>query len=73
MWLCAHDVFTQSEFKEDVANQPDFEEKGMQQHTNSKGKKGMPYWEVPAEILEDKTQLALWATKSFEAALRSKK
>ena len=45
----------------------------MKPFYSEKKKKGMPYWEVPVEVLEDKYELAKWATKSYEAAVRSKK
>ena len=64
------DVFR---LKVDDHNQTDYEEKGMKPFYNAKKKKGMPYWEVPAEVIEDKTQLSAWAQKAFEAAQRAKK
>jgi len=59
--------------KVDEHNQKEYEEKGMKPFYSEKKKKGMPYWEVPIEILEDKNELARWATKSYEASVRSKK
>lgn len=59
--------------KVDEQNQKEYEERGMTQFPAGKKKKGMPYWEVPSEVLEDKAELAKWATKSFEAAQRAKK
>lgn len=59
--------------KVDETNKADFEEKGMKSYYSDKKKKGMPYWEVPADVLEDKHELAAWAQRSYEAALRSKK
>ena len=38
-----------------------------------KKEKGMPYWEVPLEVFEDKKELAKWALKSYKAAIRNKK
>ena len=32
----------------------------------------MPYWEVPVEVLEDRTELAIWAMKSLEVTINSK-
>ena len=29
----------------------------------------MPYFEVPAEVLENKSKLTKWATKSWEIAI----
>ncbi len=54
--------------KVDESNQKDYEEKGMKPFFSEKKKKGMPYWEVPQDILEDRKELASWATKSFEIA-----
>ena len=59
--------------KVDEHNQKDYEERGMKPFFSSKKKKGMPYWEVPADVLEDKDELKKWAEKSYAAALRSKK
>ena len=59
--------------KVDEHNQKDFENKGMKPFYSKNKKKGMPYWEVPAEVLENKDELKKWAVKSFEAALRNKK
>ncbi|NNC70434.1 MAG: TfoX/Sxy family protein [Flavobacteriaceae bacterium] len=59
--------------KVDEFNQKDFEAYGMKPFYSEKKKKGMPYWEVPIEILNDKKELAKWAQKSYDAAIRSKK
>ena len=59
--------------KVDSSNQADFEAKGMKPFYSEKKKKGMPYWEVPIDVLEDKSELADWAAKSYQAALNSKK
>ena len=64
------DVFR---LKVDEYNRNDFEQKGMRPYFSNTKKIGMPYWEVPEEILEDKTELAKWADKSFQAAKRAKK
>ena len=55
------------------SNQKDFEDRGMQAYVNDSKKKGMPYWEVPADVLEDKSQLKEWAEKSFREAIKGKK
>ena len=54
---------------------PDFEAHGMEPFNPypDKGRKGMPYWEVPLSVFEDKHELKIWATKAYEAALRGKK
>lgn len=58
--------------KVDQHNQQDYEERGMKPYYSEKKKKGMPYWEVPVEVLEDKDELTKWALKSYEAAVRAK-
>lgn len=60
------DVFR---LKVDETNQADYEAKGMKPYHSDKKKKGMPYWEVPAEVLEDRAALAEWAIKSWEIAM----
>lgn len=67
--MIGSDIFR---LKVDEENRQDFEEKGMQPFYSEKMKKGMPYWEVPVNVLEDRSELAKWAQKSFKAALRSK-
>ncbi len=59
--------------KVDEFNKKEYEDKGMKPFYSEKKKKGMPYWEVPADILEDKNKLKDWVTKSYEAAVRTKK
>ena len=57
--------------KVDEYNQKDYEEKGMKPFYSEKKKKGMPFWEVPIEVFEDRKELAKWALKSYEASVRS--
>ena len=64
------DVFR---LKADETNEPDFLAHGMKPYQNDKKKKGMPYWEVSAEVLEDKNELKNWAEKSFQIAINTKK
>ncbi len=59
--------------KVDESNQKQFEDRGMKPFHSEKKKKGMPYWEVPQDILEDRTELAKWANQSYIIALKSKK
>ncbi len=59
--------------KVDEHNKKEYEEKGMKPFHSEKKKKGMPYWEVPVDVFEDRTELNKWASKSSEAAKRSKK
>ena len=58
--------------KVDQSNQKQFEDKGMKPFYSEKKKKGMPYWEVPADVLENRSVLAEWAKQSYEIALKAK-
>lgn len=57
----------------DETNQTDFESRGMKPFQSDSKKKGMPYWEVPTEIIDDQAELAKWAQKALDAAIRGKK
>ena len=62
--------------KADSENRPDFEKAGMGPFRPFEGKKRaltMPYYEIPANILEDPERLAIWADKALAAAVRGKK
>lgn len=59
--------------KVDDHNKKEYEDKGMKPFFSEKKKKGMPYWEVPVDVLENKDKLTIWAQKSIEAAKRAKK
>lgn len=52
---------------------PDFEDKGMKPFHDEGKKKGMPYWEVPTEVLDDNDALLIWANKAYQVALSHKK
>lgn len=58
--------------KVDDSNKSKYEEKGMKPFYSEKKKKGMPYWEVPLEILEDRDKLKEWATESYQIAVKNK-
>lgn len=60
-------------FRVDDSNRADYEELGAEQFHSESKKKGMPYYIVPAEIIEDKTQLVQWAGKAHEVAIANKK
>ena len=47
--------------------------KGMTNFNPRDKGKGMPYWEVPAEILEDKAKLKLWVNDALAIAITAKK
>ena len=57
----------------DELTQGDYEERGMTPFRPKPGKKGMPYWEVPVEVLEDHDELKVWAEKAIETSIRNKK
>jgi DNA transformation protein and related proteins len=57
--------------KVDATNQADYEARGMEPFYSGTKKKGMPYWEVPVEVLEDKKELASWVSKSVAIAQKS--
>ena len=58
--------------KVDESNKMDFEAKGMKPHHSNSKKKGMPYWEVPIDVVEDKIVLAQWAKNSYNIAFKNK-
>ena len=64
------DVFR---LKVDDNNRADYEARGMVQYPSSSKKKGMPYWEVPPDVIEDPEQLKVWADKAYAAAVAAKK
>ena len=56
-------------FKVDDTNRKNFEARGSAPFTyESRGKcvTMSSYWEVPAEILDDREAIALWAEKSYQ-------
>ena len=58
--------------KVDDGNRDDFEAADMKpftyRHKNNSGPVAMPYWEVPAAVLEDSDDLAQWSTRALRAA-----
>lgn len=59
--------------KADAQNRGDFEALGLGQFEFNRNGKiiKMSYYQAPDEIMDDREQAALWARRSFEAALRS--
>ena len=55
--------------KVDATNQADFEAVGMTKFNPKKIGKGLPYFEVPLEVLEDRDELKKWGMKSWEIAM----
>ena len=45
----------------------------MEQVSSGSKKMGIPYWEVPADVVEDAESLKDWADKSYQAAVNAKK
>ena len=64
-------------FKVGPANRSEYEEAGSEPFTyRSKNRRkpvAMSYWKVPAHILEDRPEIARWAEKACQAALKVKK
>ena len=75
--LYQHDVFfglifsDTLYFKVNDASRPDYESRGMRRFQPYKDKPHLSftYYEVPVEVLEDREQLTLWATRSVQAAI----
>ena len=60
-------------FKVDDSNRPDFVAAGMGPFLPfGDADKPMGYYELPAEVLEDTDQLALWMTKAVAVAMQAK-
>ena len=68
--MIADDTF---KLKVDDSNKPDFEAKGIKPVQLKTKNKGMPYWEVPVDVLEDQSELTKWALKSYMIAVNAKK
>ncbi len=62
-------------FKVDDSNQEEFVSRGSKMLTYlSKGKEvPLPYWEVPADVLEDRGMLLDWMFTSVEVTIRGNK
>lgn len=60
--------------KVDDSNRQDYEKEGMPPFQPFAGRPmTMQYYEVPAEVLEDKRRLAVWAQKAIAVAARANK
>ena len=57
----------------DESNVEDYDAYGMKRFLATEEKKGLPYYEVPVDILEDRDLLTEWAFKAFKVAIRNKK
>jgi len=58
--------------KADETNKADFESHGMKAFMSDAKKKGMPYWEVPLKVLENRSELSKWAQKSHLISINKK-
>jgi len=54
--------------KVDETKAKGFEGRGMKPYYSEKKKKGMPYWEVPVDVIKDRSKLAQWTNNSFAIA-----
>lgn len=60
--------------KADDRNRPMFEEAGAGPFKPWEDKPmAMPYWEVPADVMEEGAELCAWGRAAFDAALRTRK
>ncbi len=61
-------------FKVDATNQPQYERHGSRPFTYaSRGKSiTMSYWEVPAEVIDDREAIARWAEESYHISRHGK-
>lgn len=60
-------------FKVDDVNRPDFESAGAGPFRPYGDERTMQYYEIPADVLEDRPTLAAWMAKAVDAARRAKK
>lgn len=58
--------------KGDETTAADYAKYGKEKHQVPGKKMKMPYYEVPEEVLNDKTELREWAFKAWEIALKTK-
>ena len=55
------------------ANRNQFEAKVAKPFSHEKKGKGMPYYEVPIDVFEDRDVLADWANSALDVAIAAKK
>lgn len=60
-------------FRVDDSNRADYEQFGTEQFDSENKKKGMPYYQVPAPIIEDEDQFIDWAQTAHKVAVANKK
>jgi DNA transformation protein len=59
-------------FKVDDTTRPDFERLGMKPFRPFGEESAMGYYEVPADVLEDVTELGVWMRKAIDVAGKAK-
>jgi DNA transformation protein len=57
----------------DETNEKEYKDAGMKNFAPKAGSKGMPYYEVPESVLNDKMELTKWANKAYRVAVAHKK
>src|SRR5215472_3088916 len=60
-------------FKVDDATRPDFERLGMEPFRPFGEDSAMGYYEVPADVVEDAVQLAVWTRRAMTVAAKAKR
>ena len=63
-------------FKVDESNRKDYEQYGSHPFVYSQGKQKsttMSYWELPADIMEDRGEITRWVDKSYAVSVSQKK
>ena len=60
-------------FKVDDSNRHDYVSRGMKAFMPIPGKASMGYYEVPEDVIEEADELARWARRSVDVALKKKK
>ena len=56
--------------KVDESNRDKYSSLGLSAYMSSEKKKGMPYYEVPPEILENNEELLAWSRESIRIAFK---
>jgi DNA transformation protein len=58
-------------FKVDDTTRPDFERMSMEPFRPFADDSAMGYYELPADVIEDVSQLAMWVAKALDVATRA--
>lgn len=60
-------------FRVDDTNRADYEALGTESFHSDSKKKGMPYYEVPGQVIEDEKLFQQWAKTAHSVAVANKK